>query len=58
MFEADRLYYQRRAEVELERAQQATLPEVVSAHYKLAEAYLDKLASENHSEGRVRMQQS
>jgi hypothetical protein len=45
MFEDDRSYYQHRAEVEIERAQQATQPCAVKAHYQLAEAYLDKLAS-------------
>jgi hypothetical protein len=58
MFEADRSYYQHRAEVELERAQQATLPEVVHAHYRLAEAYLEKLAAEQRPESRVRILQS
>jgi hypothetical protein len=46
MFEDDRSYYQRRAEVEIERAQLATVPSVVQAHYKLAEAYFGKLASD------------
>ena len=45
MFEDDRSYYQHRAEVETALAQQATLPSVVRAHYQLAEAYFDKLAS-------------
>jgi hypothetical protein len=45
MLEDDRSYYQHRAEVETERAEQASLPCAVEAHYKLAEAYLDKLAS-------------
>lgn len=45
MFEDDWRYYQRRAEVELGRAEQATEPTVVRAHYQLAEAYLDKLAA-------------
>ncbi len=45
MFEDDRSYYQHRAEVELESAQKATVPEVVRAHHLLAEAYLGKLAS-------------
>lgn len=45
MFENDRYYYQKRAEAEIERAQKATLPRVVQAHYQLAEAYLDKLRS-------------
>jgi hypothetical protein len=46
VFKDDRSYYQHRAEVEIERAQSATEPSVVHAHYQLAEAYLDKLASE------------
>lgn len=45
MFEDDRSYYQRRAQVELERAQESTLHSVVRVHYQLAEAYLDKIAS-------------
>jgi hypothetical protein len=45
MFEDDRSYYQRRAEVELARAQASTLHSVVRVHYQLAEAYLDKIAS-------------
>lgn len=35
-------YFRRRAEQELELAQRATSPEAVSAHYRLAEAYLQK----------------
>jgi hypothetical protein len=46
MFEDDRSYYQHRAEVEVERAQAATLPAVVQVHYHLSEAYLAKLASD------------
>jgi hypothetical protein len=45
MFEDDRSYYQHRAEIEVERAQTATLPSVVQVHYQLAEAYLGKLAT-------------
>jgi hypothetical protein len=45
MFEDDRSYYQHRAEVELECAQKATVPEVARAHHQLAEAYLERLAS-------------
>lgn len=45
MFEDDRFYYQYRAEVETERAQTATLPKVVQAHYLLAKAYLRKVAA-------------
>lgn len=43
MLEDDRSYFQHRAESELERAQQATEPSVVKAHYLLAEGYLSKL---------------
>ncbi|WP_164521370.1 hypothetical protein [Sphingomonas sp. ABOLF] len=45
MFEDDRSYYQRRAEVELVRAQESTQHSVVRVHYQLAEAYLEKIAS-------------
>ena len=45
MTDNDINYYQRRAEAELVMAQQATLPEVVSAHYQLADAYLERVAS-------------
>jgi hypothetical protein len=46
MFDDDRSYYQHRAEVEVERAQLATVPSVVRAHYLLAEAYLGKIAAD------------
>lgn len=36
-------YFQRRAEYELELAQQATHPNVVAAHYRLANAYLERI---------------
>jgi len=45
MFEDDRSYYQHRAEVEIELAQQARVPEVVRVHHEMAEAYLGRLAS-------------
>jgi len=45
MFE-DRSYYQHRAEVEIGHAQRATDPRVVQAYYRLAEAYLERLASD------------
>ena len=44
MIEDDRTYFQHRAEVETERAEEATVPEVDRAHFQLAEAYLGKLA--------------
>ena len=45
MTEDDVLYFQRRAGAELELAQRATKPEVVAAPHRLAEAYLDRIAS-------------
>lgn len=45
MFRDDRSYFQHRAEVETERAQEATEPKVAQAHYQLAEAYFSKLAA-------------
>jgi hypothetical protein len=45
MFEDDRSYYQRRAEAEVQRAQAATAPAAVQAHYALAEAYFAKIAT-------------
>jgi hypothetical protein len=45
MFDDDRLYFQQRAEVEIERAQEATAREAMRAHRQLAEAYLDRLAT-------------
>ena len=45
MSQDDRSYYQHRAEVEAERALSATMPSVVQAHHRLAEAYRDKLSS-------------
>jgi len=45
MSQDDRSYYQRRAEIEAERAQSATVASVVQAHHQLAEAYRVKLSS-------------
>lgn len=44
MFEDDISYYQHRAEVEIERAKEAAVPEAVAVHYQLAEAYRNKVA--------------
>ena len=44
MSNEDAEYYSQRAQAEHELAQKATRPEVVSAHYQLAEAYLEKAA--------------
>jgi hypothetical protein len=53
MFDDDLSYYQHRAEIETERAEAATLPKVVQAHYRLAEAYLSKVAAaESAADGR------
>lgn len=38
-----RIYYQQRAEEELELAQQAVRTDVVQAHCRLAELYLDQV---------------
>jgi hypothetical protein len=54
MLEDDQSYYQRRAEVELERAQAATLPSVVQAHYQLAQAYFGKLEAGKSINGEKR----
>lgn len=43
-------YYERRAEQELELAQRATKPEVVAAHYRLAELYLARLPPQSKAE--------
>lgn len=43
MADDDLAYLQRRAEAELELAQRSETPEVTAAHYKLAEAYLDRV---------------
>jgi hypothetical protein len=39
----DRTYYERRAEAEIELAQQARHKAAVQAHYELASAYLDRI---------------
>jgi hypothetical protein len=39
----DILYYSRRAEAELERAQHATHPNAARAHYVIANHYLDRV---------------
>lgn len=38
----DREYFRQRAEVELEMAQNSTVPEAVKVHYDLAGYYLDR----------------
>lgn len=43
----DRAYFQYRAEIETERAVHATDPSAVQAHYRLAQAYLNRLFSSN-----------
>ena len=40
--DTDSEYFQRRAEEEVERAMDATVPEVVAAHYALSELYLQR----------------
>ena len=41
--DTDSEYFQRRAEEEVERAMDATVPEVVAAHYALSELYLQRV---------------
>lgn len=43
MSSEERLYLEQRAEEEVERAQRASDPKVVQAHYVMTEAYLDRL---------------
>lgn len=43
-------YFERRAEQELRLAQQAVDPQVVAAHYRLAELYLERLSTERAAE--------
>ena len=50
MSNEDAEYYSPRAQAELELAQSATSPVVVSAHYELAEAYLEKAAEAEQTE--------
>lgn len=42
----DTEYWEMRAEVELKRAQEATHPAAVKAHYHLANRYLDRIHSD------------
>ena len=49
MSDEDVAYFYRRAEDELEMAQKAELPKVVAAHYQLASAYLERVATEGHA---------
>ena len=37
------IYYERRAEAEIERAQQASHARAAQVHYELATAYLDRI---------------
>jgi hypothetical protein len=39
----DTRYYRQRAETEIERARQASVPEAKRIHHELAEAYLSKI---------------
>ena len=47
--QSDVEYFQRRAEEEVNQAQQATVPAVVAAHYRLAELYLERVAQAESS---------
>ncbi len=43
MFDDDLDYLERRAKTELEMAQRSETPEATGVHYKLAEAYLERV---------------
>jgi len=49
MSHEDSAYFHHRAEVQLALAERAELPQVVLAHYQLANAYLDRLAAAGES---------
>lgn len=49
MLPEDSAYFHRRAEVQLALAERAELPQVVSAHYQLASAYLDRATAQGGS---------
>lgn len=55
MAEDDTDYLQRRAEEELEMAQRAGSPEATATHYKLANAYLERIEAVGRSadDGRI-----
>jgi hypothetical protein len=46
MSDEERSYYERRAEAEIQMAQEARHQAVVRAHYELAAAYLDRIHGE------------
>lgn len=46
----DEAYFERRAEEELELAQQATTVEATEAHYRLANLYLERVHADGPSE--------
>jgi hypothetical protein len=46
----DLAYFERRAEQELQLAQQAVDPQVVAAHYRLAELYLERVSTKRAAE--------
>lgn len=54
MVEKDKCYYRQRAYTEMERAREATVPEAVDVHHRLARAYLDKLLQPRPKGGRIR----
>ena len=43
MLPDDEAYFHHRAEVQLALAERAELPQVASAHYRMANAYVDRL---------------
>jgi hypothetical protein len=49
MSDEDLGFFYRRAEEELEMAHRAELPKVVAAHYQIASAYLERVATQERT---------
>jgi len=56
MWDDERNYLQRRAEDELDRAQQAMHPAAIKAHYELLGYYLNRLYPASEASGGLRSQ--
>lgn len=51
--ETDLEYFQHRAEIEVDMAQRAVLPEATASHYELANLYLDRVEKLNQLQSAV-----
>lgn len=45
MTDDDRVYFERRAEQEIERARESSDPRIVAVHYALSELYLERIGA-------------